>query len=137
MRLKVVKGDRWSQRSGDLVTVSRVFSDAERPFVLTTDLTQLLDPAPALAGWRLRAGAEGRLLDRPTLNVTADHISAPDFVSDGFGAGADRHALVVDLETGIVLEAISSRDGLSVWSAAITTLDLAPALEAPLFSLRI
>jgi hypothetical protein len=80
-------------------------------------ISLILNPTPLLGSLRFTPTGRGRLVGRET--VTADAVPRRSDRRDGrrvfelyaLGGGADRYALQVDAERGVLLEAVAFRDG--------------------------
>jgi hypothetical protein len=112
----VRNGDAWwtwdehngaHSNEGDLTSG---YSDGEQ-------ISLILDPTPLLGTLRFTPTGQGRLVGRKT--ITADAVPRLSDRRDGrrvfalyaLGGGADRYALQVDAERGVLLEAVAFRDG--------------------------
>src|ERR1700759_696830 len=86
------------------------YSDGEQ-------ISLMLDPTPLLGSLRFTPTGRGRVAGRET--ISADGIPRLSGRRDrphmfelyALGAGADRYALQVDAERGVLLEAVACRDG--------------------------
>jgi len=92
------------------------------------ELSVMLDPTPLLASLKFAAAGRAEIAGRPA--ITADAAPRPfdprrgprSFELRRLGAGADRYILQVDVQTGVLLEAVALRDGEPFHK--ITTVDI-------------
>jgi hypothetical protein len=103
----------WDERDGahsNEGDLTLGYSDGEQ-------ISLILDPTPLLGTLRFRPTGRGRVAGRDT--ITTDGVPRLSARRDGrhmfelyrLGGGADRYALEVDRERGVLLEAVAFRDG--------------------------
>jgi hypothetical protein len=81
------------------------------------EVSLMLDPTPLLGALTFAPTGRGSLAGRET--ITADAVPRPSdprrpprvFELHQLGSGADRYTLQVDVERGVLLEAVATRDG--------------------------
>lgn len=105
----------WNSHSGALTNQDdpRVASSG-----IGEELAVMLDPAPLLGALRFAAVGRSAIAGRATL--TAEATARPSdpgralrsMAVHQLGTGADRYTLEVDVEKGVLLEAVAFRDGL-------------------------
>lgn len=123
----VRSGDLWWSWDPDMGALSNQ-DDPKVGSGIGEQLSVMLDPTPLLGAMKFAAVGRSTIAERATLTADATaHPSDPRrgprfFALHQLGSGADHYTLEIDLERGVLLEAVAVRDGKPFHR--ITTLDV-------------
>lgn len=108
-------GERWWSWNSQMGALSNQDDPKVGGSSVGEELSVMLDPTPLLGALKFAAVGRSRIAGRATL--TARATARPSqrgelrSVLHQLGSGADHYALEIDLERGVLLEAVAFRDG--------------------------